>query len=154
IEVMGRRRGFLALSAGITAGAEVILIPELKLKNDEIIGTLEKNRVKGKKSGIIVAAEGVGDTRELAERIEKHTKSEVRLSVLGYAQRGGSPTARSRLLACLFGNDAVELLSEGQEDRMVGLESGRVATISLEDSCNNEKALDLTLLKLSNVLAT
>ena len=154
IEVMGRRRGFLALSAGITAGAEVILIPELKLKNDEIIGTLEKNRAKGKKSGIIVAAEGVGDTRELAEKIEKQTKSEVRLSVLGYAQRGGSPTARSRLLACLFGNRAVELLSEGEEGRMVGLQSGRVATISLEDSCNKEKALDLTLLKLSNVLAT
>ncbi|MDH5634919.1 MAG: 6-phosphofructokinase, partial [Candidatus Bathyarchaeota archaeon] len=113
-----------------------------------------KNRAKGKKSGIIVAAEGVGDTRELAEEIEKQTRSEVRLSVLGYAQRGGSPTARSRLLACLFGNNTVELLLEEQGNRMVGLQGGRVTTTSLEDSCNNEKALDLTLLKLSNVLAT
>jgi 6-phosphofructokinase 1 len=154
IEVMGRKRGFLALTAGITAGAEVILVPELKVKNEEVIGTLEENRVKGKKSGIIVAAEGVGDTRELAEEIEKQTRSEVRLSVLGYAQRGGSPTARSRLLACLFGNRAVELLSEGQGNRMVGLQGGRVTTTSLEDSCNNEKALDLALLTLSSVLAT
>ena len=154
IEVMGRTRGFLALTAGITAGAEVILVPELELKIDEIIGTLEENRAKGKKSGIIVAAEGVGNTRVLAREIEKQANAEVRLSVLGYAQRGGSPTARSRLLACLFGNQAVKLLSEEQGDKVVGLQGGRMTTTSFEDSCNNEKALDLTLLKLSNILAT
>jgi 6-phosphofructokinase 1 len=154
IEVMGRKRGFLALEAGITAGAEVILVPELEVKQEDILYTIKENDAKGKKSSIIVAAEGVGDTRQLAEEIEEQTGSEVRLSVLGYAQRGGSPTARSRLLACLFGNKAVELLSEGQGNKIVGLQNGKIAAISFEESCKNEKPLDLKLLKLAKVLAT
>jgi len=154
IEVMGRQRGFLALTAGITAGAEVILVPELKIKHEEIFQILERNEAKGKKSSIIVAAEGVGDNRELADEIRDHTGSEARLSVLGYAQRGGSPTARSRLLACLFGDKAVELLSEKQSGVVVGLQQGKIATIGLEESCTTRKALNLSLLQLANVLAT
>lgn len=154
IEVMGRQRGFLALTAGITAGAEVILVPELKMKNEEIFQILERNEAKGKKSSIIVAAEGVGDNRKLADDIRDHSGSEVRLSVLGYAQRGGSPTARSRLLACLFGDKAVELLSEKQGGMVVGLHQGKIATIGLEESCTTRKVLDLSLLQLANVLAT
>lgn len=154
IEVMGRKRGFLALTAGITAGAEVILVPEIKYKMENIIQTIKENAMKGKKSGIIVAAEGVGDTRGLAKEIEEHTQSEVRLSVLGYAQRGGSPTARSRLLASLFGNKAVELLLNEQGNMIVGLQNGRISTISLEESCKKEKPLDLSLLALADILAT
>ena len=154
IEVMGRTRGFLALTAGITAGAEVILVPELKQEMDEIVHTIEKNRAKGKKSGIIVAAEGIGDTRKLARAIEEKTGSEVRLSVLGYAQRGGSPTARSRLLGCQFGSKAVDLLLDDQGGRIVGLGHGELTDISLEESCKAEKPLDLGLLKLANVLST
>ena len=154
IEVMGRKRGFLALEAGITAGAEVILVPELEVKQEDILYTIKENDAKGKKSSIIVAAEGVGDTRQLAREIEEQTGSEVRLSVLGYAQRGGSPTARSRLLACLFGNKAVELLSEGQGSKIVGLQNGKITAIGFEESCKNEKPLDLKLLKLAKVLAT
>lgn len=153
IEVMGRRRGFLALTAGITAGAEVILVPEIGFEK-EVFRTIEENDAKGKKSSIIVAAEGVGDNRKLAREIEEHTGSEVRLSVLGYAQRGGSPTARSRLLACLFGNKAVEQLLEGKGGRVVGLQCGKIATISLEKSCKTKKPLDLSLLQLATVLAT
>jgi len=78
----------------------------------------------------------------------------VRISVLGYAQRGGSPTARSRLLASLFGNKAVELLLKGQGNRIVGLQNGQISTVSLEKSCKTEKPLDLNLLLLANVLAT
>jgi 6-phosphofructokinase 1 len=154
VEVMGRTRGFLALTSGITAGAEVILVPEIKYKIENIIQTIKENSMKGKKSGIIVAAEGVGDTRRLAREIEEHTGSEVRLSVLGYAQRGGSPTARSRLLASLFGNKAVELLLNEQGNKIVGLQNGRIASISLEESCKTEKPLDLSLLALANILAT
>jgi len=101
-EVMGRTRGFLATTIGLTAGAELILVPEVKTDEKKIAKRLAENTRKGKKSGIIVAAEGIGDTRKLAADIEKQTGSEVRLSILGYAQRGGSPTARSRLLANLF----------------------------------------------------
>ncbi len=90
VEVMGRKRGFLALTVGITVGAEIILVPENEYKTTEIIEVLRENDCKGKKSAIIVAAEGVGDTNAIASEIEKHTGSEVRLSILGYAQRGGS----------------------------------------------------------------
>ena len=154
VEVMGRERGFLALTVGLTVGAEIILVPEVKYKKENIFKTLKENSARGKKSGIIVAAEGIGDTRKLAKEIEENTGAEARLSVLGYAQRGGNPTARSRLLANLFANKAVELLSKEQGNRIVGLQKGIITSIELEKSCKTEKPLDLDLLKLANVLAT
>lgn len=153
VEVMGRTRGFLASTIGLTAGAEVILVPEEKYGKGEIFKTIKENTLKGKRSGIIIAAEGVGDTRKLAREIENNTRVEVRLSILGYAQRGGNPTARSRLLASLFANEAVQLLSKGQGSRIVGLQDGRITSIELKKSCVTKKPLDLSLLKLAKVLA-
>jgi 6-phosphofructokinase 1 len=154
VEVMGRMRGFLALTIGLTVGAEVILVPEVEYPLDQIVRTLEKNAAKGKKSGIIVAAEGIGDTHKLMREIEKEAGIEVRLSVTGYAQRGGNPTARSRLLANLFGDKAVELLVNKQGSRMVALQEGKTASIKLEQVCSNEKPLDLSLMELAKTLAT
>jgi 6-phosphofructokinase 1 len=154
VEVMGRTRGFLASTVGLTVGAEVILVPEVKYEKESIFKTVKENSVKGKRSGIIVAAEGIGDTRKLAREIKENTEAEVRLSILGYAQRGGNPTGRSRLLASLFANKAVELLSEDQGNRIVGLQNGRITSIELEKSCKTEKPLDLNLLKLADILAT
>ena len=153
VEVMGRTRGFLASTVGLTVGAEIILVPEAKTEKERIVKRLAENSAKGKRSGIIVAAEGVGDTRKLGREIEKSTGTEVRVSVLGYAQRGGSPTARSRLLASLFANEAVNLLSEGRENRVVGLQKGEVTSTELEKSCENEKPLDLSLLRLADALS-
>jgi 6-phosphofructokinase 1 len=115
---------------------------------------LEENSAKGKKSGIIVAAEGIGDTRRLGADIEKDAGTEVRLSVLGYAQRGGSPTARSRLLASLFADKAVELLSQEDGNSIVGLLKGKIGTIDIKKSCETEKPIDQSLLELANVLAS
>jgi len=154
VEIMGRTRGFLASTVGLTVGAEIILIPEVPYNKQAITKTLKESAKKGKKSSIIVAAEGIGDTRKLAKELEEKTGSEVRLSILGYAQRGGSPTARSRLLANLFANHAVQLLARGQGNRIVGLRNGKITSIELEKSCAQEKPLDLNLLKLANVLAT
>jgi len=154
VEVMGRKRGFLALHVGITVGAEVILVPENECKITQIIEVLQENARKGKKAGVIVAAEGIGDTAALAKEIEEHTGSEVRLSILGYAQRGGSPTARSRLLASLFAEKAVDLLCQEQGNKVVGLQNGAVANIDLAISCEKQKPLDLRLLKLAEMLAT
>jgi len=81
VEVMGRERGFIAITVGLTVGAETILVPEVKYTNEDIFKTLKENRAKGKKSGIIVAAEGIGDTRKLAREIEENTGAEVRLSI-------------------------------------------------------------------------
>jgi 6-phosphofructokinase 1 len=153
VEVMGRTRGFLASTVGLTVGAEIILVPEAKTEKERIVKRLAENSAKGKRSGIIVAAEGIGDTRKLGREIEKSTGTEVRVSVLGYAQRGGSPTARSRLLASLFANEAVNLLSEGRENRVVGLLKGEVTSTELEKSCENEKPLDLSLLRLADALS-
>jgi 6-phosphofructokinase 1 len=151
---MGRTRGFLAVTVAITAGAEMILVPEVRYGNEKISRTIKEIKQKGKKSAIIVAAEGIGDTRQLASEIEKTTGAEVRLSVLGYTQRGGNPSARSRLLANLFADKAVELSAEGQEGRAVVLKNGRVTSMGLEESCKTEKHLDLNLLNLARVLAT
>ena len=154
VEVMGRTRGFLAATVGLTVGAEVILVPEEKMGLEEIFKIIKENSAKGKRSGIIVAAEGVGDTHKIAKEIQRHTGAEVRLSILGYAQRGGNPTARSRLLASLFANHAVELLLKEKGNRIVGLQNGKITSIELEESCTKEKPLDLHLLRLARVLAT
>ena len=154
VEVMGRKRGFLALAVGLTVGAEVILVPEVPVNLEEVYRTVKENAAKGKRSGIIVAAEGVGDTRRIASQIEQNTGAEVRLSIVGYAQRGGSPTARSRLLASLFAEEAVQLISQGVGNRVVGLQKGEITNISLEESCKNQKSLDVQLLRLAKTLAT
>lgn len=154
VEVMGRTRGFLASTVGLAVGAEMILVPEQKYEMEVIFETMKENKAKGKKSGIIVAAEGIGDTRKLSKEIEKNTGLEVRLSVLGYAQRGGNPTARSRILASLFANKAVELLSRGQGNKFVGLQNGKIISIELKKAYENKKPLDLSLLNLARVLAT
>lgn len=154
VEVMGRKRGFLALAVGLAVGAEVILVPEVAVEKSQIYRTIMENAAKGKKSGIIVAAEGIGDTSKLAKEIEANTLAEVRLSIVGYAQRGGSPTARSRLLASLFAEEAVSLLAQNIGNRIVGLQKGEITSINLEESCRKEKRLNLELLKLAGVLAT
>jgi 6-phosphofructokinase 1 len=154
VEVMGRKRGFLALEVGICVGAEVILIPEKPLKLEDIIKIMEENSKKGKRAGIIVAAEGVGDTSKLAKELQGQTESEVRLSILGYAQRGGSPTARSRLLASLFAERAVELISSGQGNKAVGLKNGEIVSLELKDAAEKRKPIDLRLHEIADMLAT
>jgi len=152
VEVMGRKRGFLALSVGLTVGAESILIPEIEVDVDDVCSRILENARKGKRSNIIVAAEGIGNTRKLAKQIEKRTKCEVRLTVLGHVQRGGPPTARSRMLACLFGEKAVELLINGERNKIVGLQGKEVATIDLKESSEKVKPLNLEILELAKRL--
>ncbi|HKZ88371.1 MAG TPA: 6-phosphofructokinase [Candidatus Bathyarchaeia archaeon] len=153
VEVMGRQRGFLALTVGITVGAEIILVPENRCNLDNVVEILKENARKGKKVGIVVAAEGCGKVSEAAKAIEEQTGSEVRLTILGYVQRGGSPSARSRLLASLFAEKAVELLLQGQGNRVVGLRNGAIISTELEESSKGYKPLDESLLKLAEMLS-
>ena len=153
VEVMGRKRGFLALEVGMCVGAEVILIPENPMRLEDICGVMNDNAKKGKRAGIIVAAEGFGNSSEIAQEIQRQTEFEVRLSILGYSQRGGSPTARSRLLASLFAERAVELVCEGKSNMAVGLERGAVTHFELEKAANGRKHLDLRLLKVAEMLS-
>jgi 6-phosphofructokinase 1 len=154
VEVMGRKRGFLALEVGICVGAEVILIPENPMSLSNVIRVMEENARKGKRAGIAVVAEGFGDTGKLAQEMQRQTEAEVRLSILGYAQRGGSPTARSRFLASLFAEKAVELVYEGKGNTVVGLQKGEIVTEELEKAAKYRKPLDLRLLQVAEMLAT
>jgi len=153
VEVMGRKRGFLALEVGICVGAEVILIPEKPLDLNQIVKLMDDNSRKGKRAGIIVAAEGIGDTTKLAKEMQQQTESEVRLSILGYAQRGGSPTARSRFLASLFAEKAVDLICSGDGNKGVGLQNGQIVGFDLSEAATKKKSIDLALLGLAEKLA-
>jgi 6-phosphofructokinase 1 len=154
VEVMGRKRGFLALEVGICVGAEVILIPEKPVDVEAVVKLMEENAKKGKRAGIIVAAEGCGNTSQLAQEMQRQTDAEIRLSILGYAQRGGSPTARSRLLASLFAEKAVELICEGRGNMAVGLQNGVITGFDLEKAARGNKPIDLRLLDIAEMLAT
>lgn len=153
VEVMGRRRGLLALEVGLAGGAEIILIPEIKVDLDKICERIKRDREEGKISEIIVMAEGAGDSRLVTEHIAGKTGYEARLTVLGHIQRGGAPTARSRVLACQFGNKAVELLATGERKRMVGIRGEKVVSVNLDYSWREEKKIDFERYRLAEILS-
>jgi len=153
IEVMGRERGFIALAVGLACGAEIILLPEIKYSVTKITQELEKGKKSGKKSSIIVMAEGAGASYAIAHQIKDVTGYEVRVSVIGYVQRGGSPTARSVNLANLFGHQAVKVLTRMKRAKMVGWQGGRVVVLPLEYSARHRKEIDRNLYRLAQILA-
>ncbi len=153
VEVMGRRRGFLALAVGLADGAEVILVPEVEFNLNELCELLKHGRKERKTSEIIVMAEGAGDSRYIVDHIAKNTGYEVRLTTLGHIQRGGSPTAISRVLACQFGHYAAKLLIEGAEAKIVGIKDGRIVSADLEYAWKGKKELDLRLYQLARILS-
>jgi 6-phosphofructokinase 1 len=115
---------------------------------------MEENAKRGKRAGIIVAAEGCGNTHKLAQEMQQQTESEIRLSILGYSQRGGSPTARSRLLASLFAEKAVDVICQEQGNKAVGLQNGAIVSYDLEKAAKESKPIDLRLLEVADMLAT
>ncbi|MEM3607908.1 MAG: 6-phosphofructokinase [Candidatus Bathyarchaeia archaeon] len=154
VEVMGRDRGFIALEVGVAAGAEIILIPEIGYDIEGVCRRLLESHRKGKRSGIIVMAEGAGDCTRVAEAVEDYTGFEVRLTRLGHIQRGGSPTAYSRLLACRMGAASVGFLLEGRRRDMTGIQRGEIVPVDLEYACTVEKPIDERLYKLALTLST
>jgi len=153
VEVMGRKRGFLALAVGFAEGAEFILIPELKFDIEAICKKLEQGRKKGKTSEIIVMAEGAGDSSLIVKEIKRRTGYDVRLTILGHALRGGAPTAQSRILANQFGAHAVELLLKGAKKRMVGVKGEKIVSVDLDYSWQQKKNIDEQLYRLTEILS-
>ena len=153
VEVMGRTRGFLALEVGLAGGAEIILVPEIKLNIEEMCEKLQRDRKEGKISEIIVMAEGVGNSNEIANSITQKTGYLVRLTALGYIQRGGTPTAQSRVLASEFGNHAVDLLLDGEKKKMVAVREGRISSVDLDDTMRKTKRLDMSRLRLAEIIS-
>ena len=154
VEVMGRDAGYLALWCGIANGAEEILLPEEhNYDESEIIKRIIDNRDRGKKHYIIINAEGVGDSINMAKRIEEATGMETRASILGHMQRGGSPTAKDRVYASIMGAKAVELLCEGKTNRVVGYKHGEYIDVDIDEALNMEKKLPEYQLEVAKKLA-
>lgn len=153
IEVMGRDAGDLALWAGLAGGAETILIPEDPFDIDDMLERLESGRKRGKKHSIIIVAEGVMSGGELADLIAERTDIETRVSVLGHIQRGGSPTARDRVLGSLFGARAVEVLLEGKGGLAIGMRNHQVVDYDMTEAFEQEHDADMSLYKLSKELS-
>lgn len=124
VEVMGRKRGYIALWAGMATSADAIVLPEKWDGNfDNIINSLKKRHTDGRNSYLVVVAEGVTDAGKLAELIQKETGIESRVSVLGYIQRGGQPTAKDRMYGSLMGAYAIEILRLGKSNRIVAIKN-------------------------------
>jgi 6-phosphofructokinase 1 len=153
IEVMGRRNGFIALEAGLAGGAEAILIPELPFSLQEVCDKLKAGTSRGKRSSIIVVAEGAAKAQDVCEFISNHTGDQARYLVLGHMQRGGSPNAFDRVLATRLGAAAVTKLLSGVGGEMVGLESGRIVSTALDKALSDERRIDPERLRLAEVMA-
>ena len=135
IEVMGRNAGYIALWCGIANGAEDILLPE-RYDNDEqaLINHIIEGRKKGKKHHLIINAEGIGHSTGMARRIEAATGVETRATILGYMQRGGSPTCKDRMYASIMGAYAVDLLAEGKSNRLVAYKDGKFVDYDIDEA--------------------
>ncbi|WP_019415959.1 6-phosphofructokinase [Paenisporosarcina sp. TG20] len=153
IEVMGRGAGDLALWAGLAGGAETILIPEVSFDIQDILKRLRSGHDRGKKHSIIIVAEGVMSANEFANLLKEQGNIETRISVLGHIQRGGSPSARDRVLASLFGAKAVEALMEGHGGLAIGMRNHQVVEYSMTEAFNGKHYADLSMYKLSKELA-
>ncbi|WP_269684446.1 6-phosphofructokinase [Flavobacterium lacustre] len=157
IEVMGRDAGHIALNAGIGAGAEEILIPEEDLGLDRLLDSLKKSKAAGKSSSIVVIAEGdkIGKSVfELKDYVESNfPEYDVRVSVLGHMQRGGSPSCFDRVLASRLGVKAVESLLDGKSNYMVGLLSDKITLTPLEQAIKGHTEIDQELLRVSDIMS-
>lgn len=155
VEVMGRRRGFLALATALAGGAEAVLLPEIKQDTSSLCKLLEQGKKHGKVSNIIIVAEGdeSGGALKVAKKISKSTDYDVRVSIIGHQQRGGAPSAFDRILASQFGNAAVEALLQGEHNKMVGIQNGEIVIVPLDFSWKIDKPLDAGLVRLSEVLS-
>ncbi len=158
VEVMGRDAGFIALNAGVGAGAEEILIPEEDLGLDRMLESLERSRRAGKSSSIVVVAEGDKSGKnvyELASYVEENLPEyDVRVSILGHMQRGGSPSCFDRVLASRLGVKAVELLLDGKTNLMVGLKDNIVISTDIKEAISGGHSINYELLRVSDIITT
>ena len=154
IEVMGRNAGYIALWCGIANGAEDILLPErYDYDEQKIINNIISNRKKGKKHHIIINAEGIGHSTSMARRIEAATGVETRATILGYMQRGGSPTCRDRVYATMMGSMAVDLLCAGKTNRVVGYQHGEFRDFDINDALGMRKDISNYMIEVAGDMA-
>ncbi len=154
IEVMGRNAGYIALWCGVANGAEDILIPErYQFREQEIINNIINNRKKGKTHHLIINAEGIGHSTSMARRIEAATGIETRATILGYMQRGGSPTCKDRFYASMMGAKAVDLLLAGKTNRVVGYKHGDWMDFDIDEALTMQKEIPAYEFETSRMLS-
>ena len=156
IEVMGRDAGFLALNSGIASGAEAIMIPEIETRFDQLESFISKGYKKQKSSSIVIVAEGdkAGGAFNIAKQVEKdHPEYDVRVTILGHIQRGGSPTASDRVLASRMGVAAIDALMDDQSSIMIGIVNDEIVHIPFSKAIKNEKEVNKPLVDIVNILS-
>ncbi|MHB1347199.1 MAG: 6-phosphofructokinase [Candidatus Humimicrobiaceae bacterium] len=152
IEVMGRNSGELAINSCVAGGADYVLIPEIKVDLVKISNAI-KNHREGKRHTLVIVAEGAAKATDVASSIKLLVEHEVRVSVLGHIQRGGSPSALDRILASRFAQEAVNFLISGGKNSMVGLQNNKMRTVPFEEVFSNRKETDKNLYELAHILA-
>ncbi|MBK6267293.1 6-phosphofructokinase [Marivirga sp. S37H4] len=156
VEVMGRDSGYIAIRSGIGGGAELVMVPETATSITEVITTLQEGWNRQKTSSIVVVAEGdeEGNAMEIAEKVKSqiHMK-DVKVSILGHIQRGGSPSAQDRILASRLGLGALEGLMSGQKNVMAGIINDKLVYTSFEESIGKTKALNQDLIRMVKILS-
>ena len=154
VEVMGRRCGDIALNTGVAVGALTTLVPEIPYDfQKDVIDRIRLAQSTGKRHYIIVVAEGVGHTQELAERIQEETGIETRATILGHVQRGGAPTLRDRVVASRMGYHAVELLQNGIGNRVVAMKGEEIVDFDITEALEMPRVFDEKMYKVSAVLS-
>lgn len=153
IEVMGRRNGFIAVETGLAGGAEAVIIPEVPYSLMDICDSLRAAREKGKRSSIIIVAEGAAKASDVKDFIQNNTGFEARYLVLGHMQRGGSPTSFDRVLALRLGAMAANRLISGFSGDMVGVDGGKMVSHPLSYVLSTERTIDPEKLLLAEVMS-
>lgn len=154
VEVMGRGAGYIALWCGIANGAEDVLLPErYDYDEQKIVNHIIEGRKKGKQHHIIVNAEGIGHSASMAKRIEAATGIETRATILGHMQRGGSPTAKDRVYASTMGALAVDLICQGEQQRVIGYRHGEFVHTDLDEALAMQKSMDEYQVEICKTLA-
>ncbi|WP_071396173.1 6-phosphofructokinase [Bacillus tuaregi] len=153
IEVMGRDAGDIALWAGVCAGAESIIIPEAEYDVDDIIVRIQQGKNRGKMHSIIVVAEGVCKGEVISQTIRERTGLKTRVIVLGYLQRGGSPSSYDRMMGSQMGAKAVDLLLEGEKGVMIGLKNNQLIHLPFAEAAKDKHAIDMCVYNLAKSLS-
>ncbi len=153
VEVMGRRCGDIAIYSGISSGAEIIIVPEEPIEMEEIVQRLNDSRRRGKKSNIVVLAEGAGKCEDYATAIAEASGYDVRGTSLGHILRGGSPTMQDRMLGSQFGHRAIELMSHGIGNRVIGIKNNIIIDYDIFEALSMPKRFHKSLYEASKVLS-
>lgn len=148
VEVMGRNAGYIPVNLAVANGAEAVIIPEAPYDLDEIKKTIIEGRNRGKSHYIVVVSEGVGETFELCKTIEEATGVETRATVLGYVQRGGSPTLIDRVTATKMGSYAADLLAQGTVNRIIAQRDSKIVDIEINEALEMTKEIEPEMLDL------